>query len=227
MNKLHIFIIGSLLILIAGMSYCQVQTQTQLDIATQNYKAASDSLHVMILENHELLYEKEAYILKEKELNTRIGVTEDEIKEMKKRLKSSIDYITKMEGLVQVDTVYTTDTLYYTIDSIPIIKFDYNDLWLSLSGETILYDKSPQTSIYNIQIPLALQTGLTTNNSIFVKTDNPYVNITSLEGAIVEGKKPTINFRHELQFGIGFQYGLFNKNLDFGPQIGYGFIIEF
>ena len=67
------------------MSYYQVKTQAKLDTVEQNYKAAEDSLNVLVLQNHELLYEKEAYILREAELNARIGVTEDEVKEIKKK----------------------------------------------------------------------------------------------------------------------------------------------
>lgn len=225
MDKKSIIIISLLLVGLICMSYYQVKTQAKLDTVEQNYKAAEDSLNVLVLQNHELLYEKEAYILREAELNARIGVTEDEVKEIKKKLKSSLDYMTKIDGLVKVDTIYTNDTIYYDNDTLTHIKFDYNDLWLSLSGVASIKDK--YTYINSIQIPLSLQTGLTSDNNIFVKTDNPYVNITSLEGAIINEKKFNWNFKHELQIGVGFQYGLFNGCVDFGPQIGYGFIIEF
>ena len=53
------------------------------------------------------------------------------------------------------------------------------------------------------------------------------VNIVGLNGAVIDESKFKPKFHHELQVGMGFQYGLFNGNIDFGPQIGYGFIIEF
>ena len=89
MDKKSIIIISLLLVGLICMSYYQVKTQAKLDTVEQNYKAAEDSLNVLVLQNHELLYEKEAYILREAELNARIGVTEDEVKEIKKKLKSS------------------------------------------------------------------------------------------------------------------------------------------
>lgn len=226
MSKLNICIIAILLAVISGAFYWQSKTQSELDRVTQNYIAANDSIQVLVLKNYELLYEKEAYILKESELSDKINITEEEIKEIKKKLDSSIDYISKIEGAVMIDTVYTNDTVYVNKDT-TIINFDYNDLWLSLNGTTKLLDNKSNTSINKLIVPLTLETGLTEDYSIFVKTDNPYVNIVGLNGAIIDESKFKPKFHHELQVGVGFQYGLFNGKIDFGPQIGYGFIIKF
>ena len=228
MNKKYtLIIIGILLTIIMFMGYKQHNIQQQLNNTAQNYNASIDSLKIIELKNKELLYEKNTYILSESELNERIGVTEKEIKELKSRLKKSLDYVSKIEGNVKIDTIYMNDTIYYDNDSIPTIHFNYNDKWLKLNGETTFDNNDPITLINNIEVPLDLTTGLTEDNSIFVKTNNPYVYINSLEGAIINEKDIKLNFKHKLLIGAGFQYGLFNKNIDFGPQIGYGFIIEF
>jgi hypothetical protein len=208
------------------MGYWQSKTQYTLDIMEQNYRAANDSINVITLRNNELLYEKDAYILKESELMDQINITKDEIKELKNKLKSSIDYITKIEGSLRIDTIYTNDTIYITKDT-TYIHFDYNDLWLSLNGTTKLYDNKSQTIINKLTVPISIQTGLTEDYNIFIKTDNPYINIVELDGAVIRNNKFNPKFKHELQVGIGFQYGLFNQRLDFGPQVGYGFILEF
>lgn len=228
MNKKYtLIIIGILLTIIMFMGYKQHNMQQQLNNTVQNYNASIDSLKIIELKNKELLYEKNTYILSESELNERIGVTEKEIKELKSRLKKSLDYISKIEGTVKIDTIHMNDTIYYDNDSIPTIHFNYNDKWLKLNGETTFDNNDPITLINNIEVPLDLTTGLTEDNSIFVKTNNPYVYINSLEGAIINEKDIKLNFKHKLLIGAGFQYGLFNKNIDFGPQIGYGLIIEF
>lgn len=226
MSKLNIYIIGSLLIGLICMGYWQSKTQYTLDIMEQNYRAASDSINVITLQNNKLLYEKNAYILKESELMDQINITKDEIKELKNKLKSSIDYITKIEGSLRIDTIYTNDTIYITKDT-AYIHFDYNDLWLSLNGTTKLYDNKSQTIINKLTVPISIQTGLTEDYNIFIKTDNPYINIVELDGAVIRNNKFNPKFKHELQVGIGFQYGLFSQRLDFGPQVGYGFILEF
>lgn len=226
MSKLNIAIIFILLLGLIGMGYWQSKTRNELNQVSTNYIAASDSLRILKLQNYELLYEKQAYILKESELNEKINITESEIKEIKRKLDTSIDYISKIDGAIMIDTVYTNDTIYINKDT-TIINFDYNDLWLSLNGTAKILDNKSNTSINKLIVPLTIETGLTENYEIFVKTDNPYINIVGLDGAIIDENKFKPNFKHELQIGIGFQYGLFNKQIDFGPQIGYGFIIEF
>ena len=75
MSKLNICIIAILLAVISGAFYWQSKTQSELDRVTQNYIAANDSIQVLVLKNYELLYEKEAYILKESELSDKINIT--------------------------------------------------------------------------------------------------------------------------------------------------------
>ena len=223
--NLSYIIIAVLLATIGWFGYRNTKLNEKCDRIEQNYIAASDSMKILNLENNNLLYEKNAYILKEKELSELLNISQEEIKDIKSKLNSHIGYIANLQGQMKVDTIFMTDTLYYDNDSIPFIKFSYSDDWLSLDGITNIYP--PKTTINNIQIPLNIQTGLTTDYNIFVKTDNPYVNINNIDGAVITDKKPKIGMHHEFQVGIGFQYGLFNGQIDFGPQIGYGFIIEF
>lgn len=224
--KVNFIIIACLLVLVGWFGYQNNRLRIQYDAIEQNFKAATDSLRIYQLENKSLLYEKDSYILKESELNGILDITQQEIKEIKRKLNSSIDYISKLEGMVKIDTIHMTDTIYYNKDSIPTTTFGYKDEWLTLNGSTN-FNPLPRTTITNIQVPLIIETGLTTDDNIFVKTNNPYVIIKDIKGAIIDDKKFKFNFHHEFQAGIGFQYGLFNKNIDFGPQIGYGFVIEF
>lgn len=211
--------------LVGWFGYRNTKLHEKFERMEQNYIAASDSMKILNLENDNLLYEKNTYMLKEKELSELLDISQEEVKDIKKKLDSSIGYISNIKSKVQLDTIYMTDTLYYDKDSIPFVKFFYKDDWLSLDGITNL--DPVQTTISNIQIPMNIQTGLTVDNNIFVKTDNPYVKINNIDGAIITDKKPKIGMHHEFQVGVGFQYGLFNGQIDFGPQIGYGFIIEF
>lgn len=219
-------IIACLMAIVCAMGFHINNLNERNERIEQNYKAAQDSIKILYMDNEYLLYEKDAYILKESELQDQININQEEIKEIKKKLKTSIDYISKIDGLVKVDTIYMNDTIYYK-DSIPTIHFGYKDDWLTLNGSTTLLNNTSKTSIHNIQVPILVETGLTEDYNIFVKTNNPYVTIQNIDGAIIKDRKFNIDYHHELQVGIGFQYGLFNNQIDFGPQIGYGFIIEF
>lgn len=218
-------IIACLMILLGWVCYKNTTLHEKYNIIEQNYIAANDSMKILTIDNNNLLYEKNAYILKEKELSNLLNISQSEIKDIKNKLNSTINYISDINSKIQIDTIYMTDTLYYDKDSISYIKFSYSDDWLSLDGVTNF--KPIKTTINNIYIPLNIQTGITENYNIFVKTDNPYVKINNIDGAVLTNQKQKFGIHHEFQIGVGFQYGLFNGQVDFGPQIGYGFIIEF
>ena len=73
-----------------------------------------------------------------------------------------------------------------------------------------------------MDVPLVL--GLTKdNNSIFVKTNNPYVSFSSIEGAELSNTPQSFkHWRWDVKFGFDFQYGLINKTLDNTPYIETG-----
>ncbi|MBR5297103.1 MAG: hypothetical protein IKU29_04440 [Parabacteroides sp.] len=223
MNKLSFIIIAILLGLVGLLTNRLSNKNDELQNAIQNYKASSDTLSQIRLENNQLLYEKNAYILKESEMIEQLELNKSEIKGLQKELNSKIALLNSIQGKVKVDTIITRDTM-YMVDSIRYIDFTYNDKWLKLVGSTAI-DPHPSTTISSIEIPLSIQTGITESNVIFVKTDNPYIKITSMEGAVVSRKK--IELKHGIFVGAGFQYGLFNGRMDFGPQIGYGLQIKF
>lgn len=190
----------------------------------QNWVAVNDTLEQLQLKNGDLLYEKSVYILKENELNKQLDISNSEIKDLKKKLNSSLAYISELEGSIHIDTIWhTRDSISY-IDSTHY--FTFNDQYIYIHG----YHRDSITTLTDINIPLKLNVGLTDNKQVFATTNNPYVNITSLNGAIIDGsilepKKSRIS--HGLTFGLGVGYGIFNKKFDFGPYIGYGLTINF
>ena len=72
--------------------------------------------------------------------------------------------------------------------------------------------------------------GLTDNYTIFVEAENPYLKITNIEGAIIDGSnlRPKPNYwTLSLQGGLGAQYGLINNKFDIGPYVGVGVSYNF
>ena len=78
-----------------------------------------------------------------------------------------------------------------------------------------------------MNVPLML--GLTDDYKFWVKTDNPYVTFTNIDGAVIDNSsvKKDKRLHHGISLGFGFQYGLFGKQFDFGPQFGYSFMLSF
>lgn len=227
--KLYLIcIVGLFIIIYIGVREYNVNSyKNKLYASEQNYKAAMDSLNVVKLKNDALMYEKQSYILSESELEERLDISKHEINELKKELNSSLKYISNISGKVNIDTIVMTDTIRYINDSIQLVDFGYYDKWLSLNGTTNIQNGKTETFIYNIDIPIKIQTGLTSDHNIFVKTDNPYINITDIKGAQLDVVKQPTKVSHSIYIGAGLQYGLLHNNIDIGPQVGYGISISF
>lgn len=214
----------TLILCILGVSiFFNIKTYNKSKILDQNIKAYTDSINIIQLKNKKMLYEKDAFIVNEQNLKHLLNISDNEIKELKKKLNSSLHTIQQLSGKLNIDTIYTKDTVYRQNDMITAVEFEYSDEWLKLNGITNIYP-SIYTTIHNINIPINIQTGITDNNQIFVTTDNPYINITNIEGARIDKK---IELSNKLYIGVGAQYGVINKSIDVGPQIGYGLVIRF
>lgn len=224
-----IALIVTILILIFSISGCVYKcNRDQINTLKQNLRAAQDTIEVVKLSNGNLLYEKAAYILSEKDLLKQLNMTKEELKEIKKKAGQPI-YITDIQTVIKYDTINTTkDSVIYKNGDLDY-TFKHNDKWLSFRGHTLIKDSIPATQIFDISIPTSLKVGLTKDYNIFVEPTNPYMNITSIEGAVLNKsslvKKPKIT--QGLTIGLGAQYGILNKQFDIGPQISYGLHINF
>lgn len=224
-----IALIVTILILIFSISGCVYKcNRGQITILKQNLRAAQDTVEVFKLSNGNLLYEKAAYILNEKDLLKQLNMTKEELKEIKKKAGQPI-YITDIQTVIKYDTINTVkDSIIYKNGDLDY-TFKHNDKWLSFRGHTLIKDSIPSTQIFDISIPTSLKVGLTKDYNIFVESTNPYMAITSIEGAALNKsslvKKPKIT--HGLTIGLGAQYGILNKQIDIGPQISYGLHINF
>lgn len=183
-----------------------------------NYYTAIDSINVITTKNNELIYERDNYKLEYNELNKK---QQDKVKELERELKKQINYISKLEGNVKIDTVIIKDSVYIK-DNITYIDFKYCDDWFKIHGITKL-DKDTTTTINNLYMDVPLVLGMTQKgdlNSIFVTTPNPYITFSNIEGA--ELNNTPKSFKHWVwtaEFGVDIQYGLLHNNLDAVPRI--------
>lgn len=197
------------LFIIAGILY-HTHHNAANKILEQNFKAATDTIEVLKLKNGELLYEKSAFILKENELQTQLSLSKDEIKELKKKI-GGINTITKIETQVEFDTIYIKNNSIGPSQ----FSFEYNDNWLKLKG----LSTKDTTQIYDISVPIDLVVGMSKDYNIFVKSDNPYLKVNNIEGAVVDRNifEKKSSWSHGVSIGFGIQYGLSNKRFDYGP----------
>ena len=213
-------------IIIFGVNYYNNKIET----SDHNIKVYQSQIEELELKNGELITSRDSYIIKQKELEEMIGITQKEVRDLNKKLKSSLAYITQLESSIRIDTIISIkDTIIYR-DNKTQINFEYTDKWVSFTGESIFNKTQSTTSIYDLYINVPIKLGLMDDYKIFVQSDNPYVNFSSIEGAIIDGsklkpKKKKIGF--SIQFGAGAMYDIIDKDIAIGPYGGAGLHINF
>ena len=225
-NVLYIIIAGLIGVIIA-LSIGLNKKNEDISIAEQNLLAANDTIKYYQLNNGDLLAEKYAYVLNEKNLRDQLNLTKQEVNDLKKKLNSDLTNISKIDSEIIFDTLYIPSDTVKIINNTLNYKFSYNDKWLTLNGETFIDSLKSYTNIYNINIPVDLIVGTTKNKKIFVESKNPYLQINSIEGAILDNTTKKSHWGIGFGVGVGLQYGLIHKNIDFGPQINFGLQYNF
>ena len=177
-------------------------TKQKLDDAETNIKALTDTVAVYQMKNGELMYEKQGFILEKKQLEEYLDISKNEIKDLEKKLGSAIATISKMNGVVKIDTIRMVDSVYIDNDSVININFWYKDDWLAMNGVTTYKKPIASTQLNNLGMDVPLKIGTTEDNQWFVTTENPYVSFPSIEGANLNNQKDK-RWSFGVQFGIG------------------------
>jgi hypothetical protein len=203
----------------------------RLDTSEQNLKAARGHIEQVELKNGELLTARDSYIATINDLEDLLDISKQEIKDIQRQLDSKVAYISKIESEVRVEYIETVrDSIIY-INSDPNIAtstFRYNDKWVDLIGRndfTFGEKFSYNTTIESLSMDVPLNVGLTNDYQIFVKTPNPYVSFSNIDGAVIDNsilKPRKKRFNWGLQMGFGAMYDVMNKNIAVGPYAGVG-----
>lgn len=208
----------------------------RLDISDQNLLAFKGKLEQVELKNGELLSARDSYVATINDLEELLGIAKQEARDIQRQLNSKIAYIAKLEQNTRVEYIEVVkDSIIYVNNNSQkvITAFHYNDNWLSLIGEnevTMNGEFDCKTTLRNIQMNTPLTVGLTNDYKIFVKSENPYVNFSSIEGAVIDKQalKPRKQrFGWGLQLGIGAMYDVVDKNVAVGPYAGLGVELNF
>lgn len=189
-----------------------------------NLKALTDSVREVTLKNGDLMYEKQLLILEKNELESYLEISKKEVKDLEKKLNSSLAYISKINGEIRYDTITCIDTIYRAPDGVLNVDFDYSDRWTNIKGTTVITDYSrAQTQITDLKVDVPLTLGVTDDFKIFAKSDNKNVSFSQINGAAIESKiKPK-------RWGMGptVTVGLYG-GYDFihgAPSIGMGVMV--
>jgi hypothetical protein len=203
----------------------------KLDTSEQNLKAARGHIEQVELKNGELMSSRDSYIATINDLEELLDITKQEVKDIQRQLDSKVAYISKIESEVRVEYIETVrDSIIY-VNSDPNVAtstFRYNNKWVDLVGRnefTFGEQFDYKTTIESLSMDVPLNVGLTNDYQIFVKTPNPYVSFSSIEGAVIDNsvlKPRNKRFNWGLQMGFRAMYDVMNKNIAVGPYAGVG-----
>lgn len=233
--KYPIIIIGVLILVIIGMGIGMSALNSKKVVIKQNLDAAMDTLRVERLKNGELIASKESYVAEIKDLEEYIGITEAEMKAIKKNLDDEIMYVGKLEALIELkDKIIESKDTVVVIDSSRIQapwKFTDGE-WYTVMGKTVISGKNAISSLDSLSMNLSLKVGLTDDWRIFVTSKNPYLTVGELEGAVLDENyylKKRKKQRFTFSANIGIQGGYYvgfdtkSKGIYRGPGVGVGF----
>ena len=176
----------------------------ELRYVNQNLKAAKGQVEQLVLENGEIVAIRDSYISSYNEIKEQLELSNKEIRSLKKKLGEKPKTITKIETVIKYDTIQPIQTTQPNL-------FNYKDDWVSFHLDI---DKP---LISNLSINAPLKVGMT-KDKVFVYSDNPYLNITSVENHI---KKPS-RWSVGLQMGTGLTYDILQNRVGLGLYVGVG-----
>lgn len=224
-NKVLFGSLITALLILVGMIVWNQNINRQSKNWEHNYRVMQDSIGVVTTKYGEVLYERGSLIIEKRELEAALDVSNKQVKEYEKKIGSKLAYIAKLEAQLKIkDTVTVTEVVHDTLSNSYTIR--YTDEWFGFNERFSLENqKAPRLDVYDIWMNTPLKVGITDDYTIFVTSPNPYLDVSSIEGAVIDGSR----FNQKPQriwvgfyLGYGFQYGMINKQLDIGPQCGIG-----
>lgn len=231
MNKFKNYIIEAfilILLFLIGFSWFGSVQNRKIERLKENLEASMDTVAVLKLKNGDYLYEKKMYELREKELEEYLDISKEEIKDIKKKLASSLETIAKLKSSVRIDTVkvdVVRDSIIYYNECYYHGSFYNRDKWISFDGSVTINKEDARVDIYDIDVPVPLVLGQTKDGQFFVTSENPYFSVTDIDAASI--KKSKQRFSLGVYAGLGVYYGLTSKQVDIGPGGGVGFFWNF
>lgn len=246
----NILIIVIILLLCGiGFAFNRISSlNTQLSVSEQNNKALSDSVRVMENKNGDLEYAKNILISEKRELKDLNEGLAEELKKEKGKVFELTEYIAGISNTNpstgEVDTVFIENTLIVHADSSYGLEWKHDTIYDENNERHIAgissFDVDSngvvtplETIITKDQIKFNVVQGLREkdgNLEMFVRSDYPNFEVKELNSVIIDPRKHPVlkKFTKPKRWGIGpyvgvgFDYGLINKDVDVSVQVGLG-----
>ena len=155
-----------------------------------------------------------------------------------KRLKEHPVIVSRVLTETIIDTVYTsTDTVYVDKENGMVSSSwnAYDNDYYTVSGKTdiSLEGDSASTVINSIRMNAMLRYDVVDNGrnlSVLVRSDNPYMNVSDIQGAFIDpAKSKTISKRFDKRWGVGpyVGVGIGYSGQSLKPELSVGIAVQY
>ena len=228
MNKLSKILLGiivGLCIAVVCLISCNQNLNRENKKLNHNNEVLVDSVETITTKYGETIFANNSLIADKNELEEKLGITKKQLREYEKIIDQKIAYIAQLEGKLSIkDTVIITNVIHDEVNNSYLMN--YKDEWFNFSQSLNFVGDEVTSQIYDFDMNLPLKVGIGDDYKIFVTSPNPYFKVSSIDGAVVDKGRfaqKSKRFGFGMYGGFGVGYGLINKQLDMGPQVGFGF----
>lgn len=219
-----------LLIISSILYFKNVNIENKLET---NQVILTDSLYEYKNKVNELYKEKEAYITNKKDLERINKELYDEIK----KLKDNPIVITKIETVTKIDSIFIeSKTEKDSLSNSKINNYTYIDDYISMNLTHKLNNNTGSLFVNNIKMNADITYSIIENKktnklSIITKSNNPYLNITDVNGGLINlqnSKTLKQYYRRDNKWnisvngGYGIVYDHVNGRFAVGPSLTIG-----
>lgn len=224
LSKILLAIIVGLIVAVVCLISCNQNLNRENEKLNHNNEVLIDSVETITTKYGETIFANNSLIVKKNELEEKLGITKKQLKEYEKIIDQKIAYIAQLEGKLSIkDTVFITNIIHDEINN--SYTMNYKDDWFSFYQSLNFVGDEVTSQIYDLDMNIPLKVGIGDDYKIFVASPNPYFHISSIEGAVIDkgkfAQKPK-RWSIGVYGGFGIHYCLINKQLDLGPQLGFG-----
>lgn len=219
-----------LLIVSSILYFKNVNIENKLET---NQVILTDSLYEYKNKVNELYKEKEAYITNKKDLERINKELYDEIK----KLKDNPIVVTKIETVTKIDSIFIeSKTEKDSLSNSKINNYNYIDDYISMNLTHKLNNNTGSLFVNNIKMNADITYSIIENKktnklSIITKSNNPYLNITDVNGGLINlqnSKTLEQYYRRDNKWnisingGYGIVYDHVNGRFAVGPTLSIG-----
>ena len=209
--------VGIIVILFGCLCFSMNKCSTINDRYENNIKALTDTISYYESKTGSLIATKTAYESDIKELKLVNNDLYQEIADMKIKLKN-VSSAANIKGEIIYepgDTVYIvkSDTIYKGFEK----HFDFSNEWRTLNGNITYKTDSLGIKFNEDKVKFDYTFVMDKNNKLFIKSDNPYVQINNINGFTIPKPAPK---KWGLSVLIGYSYDI--QHNTFGPTVSVG-----